>query len=242
MIDSLYIRLSGPLQSWAGSAVTGNIVRTQTHPTLSALRGLVAGALGKWRGEWPKWLDDVEFWVREDRRPHIVDDFHTINPRPEANKFRRRILLAQGRKANSAKALIFTPDAQGGTSIVNRTYLADGEYLVRITSAEHTDLLEDALASPAFSTYLGRKAFNAEFPFYLGRGSADVFEQIPVLQRDASGKSSQNSTVVLAIKLGKFYPASGMRSKIQLPVIASDEVRLRRISELLEIRRRPIEQ
>ncbi|AEX45149.1 CRISPR-associated protein [Corynebacterium diphtheriae HC01] len=237
MIESAYIRLSGPLQSWAGSVVTGNIVRTEPRPTFSSLRGLLAGALGARRGEWPNWLDDVEFWVREDRKPIVVNEFQTINPLPEVETFRKRLLIAQGRKANSAKALTFTPDAQGGTSIVNRTYLADGEYLVRVTSSTHMDEIENAFSSPAFVTYLGRKAFYAEFPFYLGRGSADAFEKIPVVHRNSDESKAQKSQVVLATKFGRYFPVSGLHSKIQIPVVESDDARLTQISDLLDIRR-----
>lgn len=240
VIESLYIRLHGPLQSWAGPAVTGNIVRTERHPTRSGLTGLVAGALGCPRGDTPKWLNEIEFWVRQDRKPIIVDDFHTINPRPEAELFRRRLLLAQGSKARGKKALTFTPDAQGGTSIVNRTYLADGEFLVRITCADHTDALEEALASPEFVTYLGRKAFSATFPFYLGRGSADAFLQIPALPHTLPREESQHlpeKRVVQCVKHSAFTTHGGERQQIELPLARSADERLGRISELLHIRR-----
>ncbi|WP_353065450.1 type I-E CRISPR-associated protein Cas5/CasD [Arcanobacterium hippocoleae] len=211
MNESLYIRLAAPLQSWAGPAVTGNIVRTERFPTRSGLIGLLAAALGAKRGEFPNWLDDVEFVVREDRAPYFTDDFHTINYRPEADEFRRRLLIAERGKARGKKALVFTPDAQGGTSVVNRTYLADGEFIVRITCEEHADELEDALGSPGFTTYLGRKAFAPEFPFYLGCGAADMIRQIPTLS--APGKDLQRTLStrrpVVQRVYGPYHPREG---------------------------------
>ena len=137
--------------------------------------------MGHKRDEVPDWLESIQFTVRQDRRSNFVDDFQTINQRAGEEKFRRRLLLAQGMKAGSAKNLVFTPDAQGGTSIVNRTYLADTEFIVRITAEGYTEEIDQALRSPRFSTYLGRKAFPAVFPFYLGVGNSELLYQLPAI-------------------------------------------------------------
>lgn len=239
MTDAVYIRLAGPLQSWAGPAVTGNIVRTERFPTVTALRGLIAGALGARRGEFPEWLNDIEFSIRQDRKPHIVDDFQTINPRPESTTFRRRMLLVQRKSASSKKAITFTPDAQGGTSIVQRTYLADGEFLVRIVCNDHLDEIEDALASPKFVTYLGRKAFPPSFPFYLGRGSSEAFTQIPTLPESEHAPQPEARTLEVRqyYDAGNGLPPQEARSRAQFSVVATQDERLEIISSLLDIRR-----
>lgn len=72
MPSSTYIRLAGPLQSWAGLAVSGNFVRTEPRPTLSALRGLLAASLGAKRGQWPTWIDDVHFTLRGIRLQNML--------------------------------------------------------------------------------------------------------------------------------------------------------------------------
>ena len=236
MTDSIYLRLAGPLQSWAGPAVTGNIVHTERFPTRSALIGLIAGALGARRGDWPEWLNTIEFSVRQDKEPRIVDDFHTINPRPEASQFRRRLLIAERGKARGDKALVFTPDAQGGTSLVNRTYLADGVFVVSVTSREHIDELEDALSSPKFVSYLGRKAFSPTFPYYLGRGASDFIDKLPVVVRS----KSQNDAA--SIKVDKrVYSGNGLglqrRLSVEVPTVPSLEEQLAVIKENLDIRR-----
>lgn len=41
-----------------------------------------------------------------------------------------------------------------------------------------------ALSHPEFSIYLGRKAFAASFPFYLGVGDASLLTQLPALARN----------------------------------------------------------
>ncbi|WP_336603603.1 type I-E CRISPR-associated protein Cas5/CasD [Rothia nasisuis] len=194
MSDSIYIRLAGPLQSWAGAAVTGNIVRTEEVPSPRSLRGLLAGAMGYKRDEVPEWLENIQFTVRQDRLSTIVDDFHTINPRTGEEKFRRRILQMQGASATSVKKPVFTPGDNGVTSIVNRTYLADTEFIVRITAEGRTEEIDQALRSPRFSTYLGRKAFPAVFPFYLGVGNSELLYQLPAI---ASKRGQEKARVTI---------------------------------------------
>ncbi|MBP3088481.1 type I-E CRISPR-associated protein Cas5/CasD [Corynebacterium sp. sy017] len=184
-MKSTYIRLAGPLQSWALPSVTGNFVRSQHVPRISALQGLVAGAHGFIRGQWPEWIYQLSFDVRVDRRGHMVDDFHTITPHEDERQFRSRLLSAMGKRPND-KMLKLTPDAQKGTSIVRRTYLADAEFLVRITPSADAPSL-DFLNSPVFSTYLGRKAFAPSFPFYLGEGDAELLNLIPKYVPKSSG-------------------------------------------------------
>lgn len=231
MTDSVYIRLAGPLQSWAGASVTGNIVRTESLPTPSSLRGLLAGTLGYTRGERPEWLQDVEFTVREEKRVTFTDDFQTINPRTGEEKFRRRMLRAQGMKASSAKNLIFTPDAQGGTSIVNRTYLADSEFLVRITAEGRTEQIDAALRSPRFSTYLGRKAFPAVFPFYLGVGNSELINQLPTLAQK-KGETSRKVVLHNFVQNQRLAP-----NHLIVPTVKNRDEWLEKVSSLLNLRK-----
>lgn len=182
MTDSVYLRLAGPLQSWARPAITGNFVNTREVPTESALRGLIAGALGHRRGQWPDWISKIEFVVREDKRPQFVDEFQTIGSREDEYGFRHRLAILQGLPRND-KSVAFKPGV-GATVIARRTYLADAEFLVRMTLDGHTEDLDRAVSNPMFSTYLGRKAFPATFPFYLGVGNADLLNLIPVIVAD----------------------------------------------------------
>lgn len=232
MTDSIYIRLAGPLQSWAGASVTGNIVRTEEVPSPRSLSGLLAGAFGYQRGQIPSWLtEDVYYVVREEHRVTFTDDFQTINPRTGEERFRRRLLLAQGMKASSDKSLIFTPDAQGGTSIVNRTYLADSEFLVQITAEGRTEEIDAALRSPAFSTYLGRKAFPAVFPFYLGVGNSELIRQLPTVARKTGQETSR-------VVIHKFVGNARLAPETaQVPAVASREEWLKTVAPLLKRRK-----
>lgn len=174
-MTSLYVRLAGPLQSWAGGRVTGNFVDTGKTPTPSALRGMIAAAFGWKRGEWEPWVDDVELTVRVDKPGAVVDDFQTIGPR--ATDFSQRLHVAMTGKSEGKKA--FTPDARGLTSIVRRTYLADAEFLVEFSHDEKINEIAEAMAHPAFMPYLGKKAFAPSFPFILGTGEAGMLKTLP---------------------------------------------------------------
>ena len=186
MTEALYIRLAGPLQSWAGPAITGNFVRTEPRPTRSGLVGLLAGACGYGRGEYPEWLTQLHFQIREDNRG-------TLGQRP------------------TKKLLNSTPDGQGLTAITERTYIADGEFIVQIKagSREHQELLAEKLQQPHFVTYLGRKAFAPSFPFYLGVGPDDILARIPtvggeepkkILRFYALGDDGYTTTTVPVVK------------------------------------------
>lgn len=183
MTDSVFIRLAGPVQSWGKPAITGNFVKTDKMPTTTALRGLIAGGLGYRRNEWPDWISDIEFTVREERRPTFVDDFHTIGSREDEWDFRRRLAISQGLKAKSAKSVAYKPGV-GATVVVRRTYLADAEFIVRITCEGHTEDIDRAVSDPVFVTYLGRKAFSATFPLYLGTGKPELLQRIPNISKD----------------------------------------------------------
>ncbi|WP_183164393.1 type I-E CRISPR-associated protein Cas5/CasD [Arthrobacter oryzae] len=176
-MTSLYLRLAAPYQSWAGPRVTGNHVNTQPVPTRTGIIGLCAAALGARNGEWPGWLQELEIEVRVENPGTIEKDFQTINPRPEAQAFTDRIWIAAGHKRNAPTS--FTPDAQNGTSIVRRTYLAGAEFTVRLSHDSKTRELAGAFASPGFSPYLGRRAFAPSFPFLLGVGDDGLLETAP---------------------------------------------------------------
>jgi CRISPR-associated protein Cas5/CasD subtype I-E len=176
-MSSLYLRFAGPYQSWAGARATGNHANTAEIPTRSGITGLIAAAMGARRGEWPDWLEELEIEVRVDNPGRIEKDFQTINPRPEAQRFIQRIWAASAQKGNAPVS--FTPDAQKGTSIVRRTYLAGAEFIVRVSHPERVPELAAAFASPGFSPYLGRKAFAPAFPLLLGVGEDGLLAEAP---------------------------------------------------------------
>ncbi|EEJ54446.1 type I-E CRISPR-associated protein Cas5/CasD [Mobiluncus mulieris] len=182
-MTSVYIRLAGPLQSWAGAKVSGNISHTQDYPTRGSLEGLVAACLGCPRGKYPLWFQDLQFAVRVDSPGRICDDYQTIGVRDEDMQVATRLLtLLTGKRATN-RGLAFIPDAQGKTTIVRRTLLADAEFIVQIQCEGHLEQLDQAISDPTFVSYLGRKAFAPGFPFYLGIGEDSAIDTLPVFDK-----------------------------------------------------------
>lgn len=190
-MTSIYLRLAGPLQSWAGPKVSGNVSRTQRYPRRSALIGLIAAALGFERGQLPAWLDNLTFDVREDNLGRLIDEFQIIGSRPESWDFSRRLYVLLERRQAPKKDLLFSPDSQHGNAIARRTYLSNAEFIVRIFVNEHAEEIDTALAAPKFVTYLGRKAFAPSFPFYLGIGSDNELSDIPTFQHEYTSEQVQ---------------------------------------------------
>lgn len=232
MPSSTFIRLSGPIQSWAGQSVSGNYIRTSPIPTLSGLRGLLAGAIGAHRNEVPEWIKNVRFSVREDRTGTFVDDFQTIGSREEEWDFRRRIAILQGMTARSIKQLSFIPATKDqDTAIVRRTYLSEAEFIVRVTDERHTEEIDHAFSAPVFATYLGRKAFPAAFPFYLGTGNEELFRQIPIVKQASKSSEDTTPTAVGIVRIYELDPPLPPQTT-QVPAVRSREEWLENISGL----------
>lgn len=179
IVNSVYLRLAAPLQSWAGARVSGNIVHTEMRPTISGIRGLIAACAGIPRGRYPDWITDLQVEIRVDKAGAVVDEYQTINPRNEDLEYQERLyLLMTGKRYGKSSS--FTPDAGSGTSIVQRTYLADAEFLVALTG-DAVQQANDAIRQPVFTPYLGRKAFAPSFPFYLGTGPQGLLVHLPTI-------------------------------------------------------------
>jgi CRISPR-associated protein Cas5/CasD subtype I-E len=199
-MNSVFIRLAAPLQSWAKERLTGNIVHTEPFPTRTGIEGLMAASLGVFRSEWKRegtlpadldWIRRAEIAVRVEKRGEIIDEFQTINPRKENDPFARRMHMVLTSK-KPVKLPQFTPDARNFTAIVRRTYLSGAEYLVSIAAGEYNRKLFCALRSPVFSLYLGRRAFAPTFPFFLGFGNSRLLYELPTIQGEGNRSYTLN--------------------------------------------------
>lgn len=178
MPEYVLLRLEGPLQSWGDVAVDQRRP-TAAFPTKSALTGLLASALG-WSyrdGARINSLQDaVEYAVREDRQPQLLRDFQTAFLGREAGGWTHWGYEARGGGA-----------ARKGTHLLEKSYLADGSFLVALSIASGPvtlDELEQALERPAHTLFLGRKACLPSRRFYEGRAigatAREVLEDTPV--------------------------------------------------------------
>ena len=146
-------QLYGPMAAW-GDVAVGEQRPTASHPSKSAILGLLAAAKGIRRDEETVLRDMTAgygFGVRVDAPGELLRDYHTAQVPPAKGKakfFTRRDELR---------------NAELNTILSSRDYRTDARYTVAVwlgksevpfTLAE----LADALRSPHLLPYLGRKA------------------------------------------------------------------------------------
>lgn len=154
MTEFLRLTIFAPLASWGEPAV-GEVRASWDRPSRSAVLGLLAAALGIRRDDETghNRLDgSVGIAVRSLARGEPLVDYHTTqNPRTR--------LVEKHRPETRAIALAL---GEPETALSRRSFWQDALYLVAVWSRPNATLtlvdLADALRSPAFTLYAGRKA------------------------------------------------------------------------------------
>ncbi len=159
MRQFLLFQLYGPLASW-GDVAVGEQRPSASHPSKSAILGLLAAAKGIRRDEESihrEMAAGYGFGVRVDASGELLRDYHTAQVPPAKGKakfFTRRDELR---------------NAELNTILSSRDYRVDGRYTVAVWVRESTILftleaLADALRSPRLVPYLGRKSCPTAVP------------------------------------------------------------------------------
>lgn len=135
------MRLAAPLQSWG---VASRFARreTQQYPSKSGILGLIAAARGHRRTDpIEQALQDLAFGVRVDQPGRLVRDFQVA----------------------------LSPDKTRQYPLSQRYYLADAVFLAAV-GGEHELIhgIADALRSPEYPLYLGRRSCPTTEPLVLG--------------------------------------------------------------------------
>ncbi len=147
MTSSLVLRLAGPMQSW-GISSRFAYRATANEPTKSGVIGLLAAALGRRRTDPLEDLLGLRFGVRLDQPGQLVRDFQTA------------ISTTTGKSM----------------PLSYRFYLGDAAFMAVVEG--ESDLiraLDEALRSPGFPLYLGRRSCPPVGPVTLGmREGVDV--------------------------------------------------------------------
>lgn len=155
MAFTLLLRFAGVLQSW-GTDSRFEIRRTEMIPTKSGIVGFLAAALGRSRDEEINDLANLKIGVRADQPGTVISDFHTAR-KDEKTSY-----------------------------VTNRYYLSDAAFLIGIESDSEQQLKElaDAVRSPAFPLYLGRRSCVPEIPIVkeiLSMPLEDALETYPYI-------------------------------------------------------------
>lgn len=167
----LVFQLYGPLVSWGEQAV-GEARHSATHPSRSAVLGLLAAALGIKRPDTagkPEEKEDFEkqhllladsigVGVKVDSAGIVLKDYHTTQVPPQNKKVRH---LFTRRDELGAEKL--------GTILSSREYRQDALYIAALWlkgKGEFCSLqdLKDALQRPVYTLYFGRKSCPPALP------------------------------------------------------------------------------
>ncbi|MFE2373223.1 type I-E CRISPR-associated protein Cas5/CasD [Streptomyces sp. NPDC059398] len=136
----LLLRLVGPLQSW-GAAARFARRSTENAPTKSGVVGLLAAALGRTRESDVSDLAALRFGVRIDQPGSRLRDFQTAH------------------HADSGRAM----------PLSERFYLSDAAFVAGVEGeAALLQELHDALLTPRFLPYLGRRSCPPSRPITMG--------------------------------------------------------------------------
>lgn len=148
-MSTLLLRISAPLQAW-GYESKFETRRTSREPTKSGVIGLLASALGRSRDESVQDLNELSFGVRVDHEGELLHDYHTV-------------------KLNESK-----------TYVTHRYYLSDAVFLVGLESdnEELLQKLNNAVLSPAFPLFLGRRSCPPTLPLSLGIRECSLLEAL----------------------------------------------------------------
>ncbi|MHB8629126.1 MAG: type I-E CRISPR-associated protein Cas5/CasD [Aggregatilineales bacterium] len=181
-MNTLFLRLEGPLQSWGLRARWGER-DTADAPTKSGVIGLIGCALGLRRSdeELRNLSDRLRFGVRVDRGGSILVDYHTTGggrygnvvhhggTRYHDEPYVGGVLSAEVNNGR-IKVKITGSTKEPETDVSNRFYLADASFLAAVQSVRDGDIerLADALNDPVWPYCLGRKSCVPSQPVFAG--------------------------------------------------------------------------
>ncbi|KAA1248581.1 CRISPR-associated protein Cas5 [Mycobacterium simiae] len=199
-MSTVLLRLEGPMQSWGLSQRGPNSAHrtTQLRPTKSAVIGLVANALGRDYHDPIHDLAALQFGVRIDRPGTVETDYHTSG----SGYFPLLPGEVYTRPAWAHKAAAYAPgqpfDAPylapsdinrdrngvlsakpGLTVITHDWYLADASFLAALAGDQDlVDQIGTALAKPARTLFLGRRAYLPSQPILAGIVSTPLIDAL----------------------------------------------------------------
>lgn len=175
-MNTLLIRLAGPMQSW-GTQSRFVDRDTSREPSKSGVVGLICAALGKPRQETPgdgfpslEELASLRMGVRVDREGVLLKDYHTAG----GGWIPAMAQLYFPKRKNTGNVGVVRADSSSGDTVVsNRYYLSDAAFIVGLEADDNTLLsrLHDALLDPVWPASLGRKSFVPGLPLNLPSGS-----------------------------------------------------------------------
>jgi len=190
------------MQSWGVSSRFKKL-STEREPTKSGVIGLIAAALGRERNEGIDDLCHLQFGVRIDQPGQLIRDYHTA------------------RNPNDAK-LAF---------ISERYYLCDAVFVVGLGSNNESFLekIREALLSPRFPLYLGRRSCPPSGQIVLGITQLSLEEALKIQEWKANNwymkRRSREENIDLEIVVDVPFGAKDAYLKRDVPLSFNEEFR-----------------
>lgn len=179
---TVLVRLSSPIQSWAGFRLSYRETPTAPVPSKSGVAGLLGACLGV--TDYRSLIDQFDLHVRADRTNPIETDLQVASEvKVHEIDGARRAARAAGDSRRT-----FNPHQKDGGLLAYRDYLPHAEFFCTIDTDDEERLLE-AFRDPAFLPYLGRRANAIEFPFLFGSTDLDAEDLFGRLPTTASNDS-----------------------------------------------------
>lgn len=159
MANTIFLRLEGPLQSW-GERAQWSVRDTAPEPTKSGVVGLLGCALGIGKHEPLSQLSQsLIMGVRCDKPGKRLIDYHTVG----GGYDHPSLLTARGKPKKSS--------GRPHTELTWRHYLCDASFLIAIQGKSRIiSQLTEAIQSPHWPIYLGRKSCPPSRPPFDGEG------------------------------------------------------------------------
>lgn len=145
-MKTILLNFTGPLQSF-GTSSHFETRHTDSHPSKSAVIGLLAAAMGYRREEDDKIqaLNELDFALRVDQPGNLLRDYHTVM---------KHKLIREPSKPY----------------VTNRYYLEDAVFLIALSHSDGRRIedIQKALEHPYFQPYMGRRSLPLPWNFILG--------------------------------------------------------------------------
>lgn len=169
MTDYLLFQLYGPMASWGDIAV-GEERRSLTHPSKSALTGILGAALGVRRDEEDRHrrlADGYGCAVRLHSAGVLLSDYHSTQVPPEV-ALKHHPAATRRDELQALASYLLAAGKTAGTILSRREYRCDAYCRVALWARDGAPAelpeLRDALRKPRFTLYLGRKSCPPALP------------------------------------------------------------------------------
>lgn len=217
MMNTLFLRLEGPLQSWGVRSRWGER-DTTVAPTKSGVVGLVGCALGLRRDDgYLRVLSaGLGFGVRIDRPGTILRDYHTTGGGQFGGAVHRGGSLfhddpyvggvlspevVKGRIKVKVNATTKEPE----TDVSERFYLADAAFLVALQGdPAMVAVCAAAVQAPMWPYFLGRKSCVPAAPLFVGVGQYDDLA-LALGSQPLHARGEQVPRLLIETRLGQGY-------------------------------------